>query len=205
MAWAPRVLVQAINPDLEIAKLSAGKATNLRQVPGCQTLNSAVALLIAPSLVLFAARVSARQEAPGHQTIPAPEKPKTAALFQTWKRLPIILWEYPRLGRPSQPRIPAGSLTSSLQNACLPLLRSHTSLVWERGSSQGVWAMAVVNTVIAICAALFLVWVFTDSRSPADKLLIQKAATAARNDMANANASLPKWDDKNYKGLTHRP
>ena len=39
----------------------------------------------------------------------------------------------------------------------------------------------------------------------ADRTLIQKAQKAALSDMANARASLPKWDDKNYKGLTHRP
>ena len=38
----------------------------------------------------------------------------------------------------------------------------------------------------------------------ADRTLIQKAQKAALSDMANARASLPKWDDKNYKGLTHR-
>lgn len=34
--------------------------------------------------------------------------------------------------------------------------------------------------------------------------LVKKATNAAMSDMANANASLPKWDDRNYKGLVHR-
>jgi len=38
-----------------------------------------------------------------------------------------------------------------------------------------------------------------------DDALIQKATKAAMSDMANANASLPKWDDRHYKGLVYRP
>jgi hypothetical protein len=65
--------------------------------------------------------------------------------------------------------------------------------------------MTVVNTIVASCVGLFLLWAFTSSPNVADKQLIKKAVTAAQSDMANANASLPKWDDKNYKGLTYRP
>ncbi len=39
----------------------------------------------------------------------------------------------------------------------------------------------------------------------ANQPLVQKASKAAMADMANANASLPKWDSTNYKGLVHRP
>jgi hypothetical protein len=72
--------------------------------------------------------------------------------------------------------------------------------------------MTVVNTTIAACVGLFLVWAFASSPNvvdrqsiKADRQLMKKAVTAARSDMANANASLPQWDEKNYKGLTYRP
>jgi outer membrane murein-binding lipoprotein Lpp len=72
--------------------------------------------------------------------------------------------------------------------------------------------MTVVNTTIAACVGLFLVWAFASNPYVADResiraerQLMKKAVTAARSDMANANASLPQWDDKNYKGLTYRP
>ena len=72
--------------------------------------------------------------------------------------------------------------------------------------------MTIVNTTIAACVGLFLVWAFTTSPNVldresirAERELMKKAVTAARSDMANANASLPQWDDTNYKGLTYRP
>jgi hypothetical protein len=44
------------------------------------------------------------------------------------------------------------------------------------------------------------------NRSPvADLQLIARARNAALADMANINASLPKWDDRNWKGLNYRP
>ena len=67
--------------------------------------------------------------------------------------------------------------------------------------------MAGVNFIVTICIGLFLVWgaVFTYRHNVAERQVVQHAVSAARADMANANASLPKWDDKNYKGLTYRP
>ena len=69
--------------------------------------------------------------------------------------------------------------------------------------------MGVINVLITFCVGLVLLggaamtyhYRNAEQRLVADPLLVQKAANAARADIANANASLPKWDDKNYKGL----
>ena len=67
--------------------------------------------------------------------------------------------------------------------------------------------MAVINTIVTIGIAVFLLWgaAFSYRHYAAEQRFIERAGIAARNDIANANASLPKWDNKNYKGLTYRP
>jgi hypothetical protein len=76
--------------------------------------------------------------------------------------------------------------------------------------------MSVINAIITVCVGLVLLGgaAMTYHYREADQRLVQKAVStarpdiakafnAARSDIANANASLPKWDDKNYKGLVH--
>jgi len=46
---------------------------------------------------------------------------------------------------------------------------------------------------------------FANHNPVADLQLIARARNAALADMANAQASLPKWDDRNWKGLNYRP
>jgi hypothetical protein len=46
---------------------------------------------------------------------------------------------------------------------------------------------------------------FANRNPVADLQLIARARNAALADMANINASLPKWDDRNWKGLNYRP
>ena len=46
---------------------------------------------------------------------------------------------------------------------------------------------------------------FANRNPVADLQLIARARNAAIADIANANASLPKWDDRNWKGLNYRP
>jgi hypothetical protein len=67
--------------------------------------------------------------------------------------------------------------------------------------------MSVINTIVTICIGLLLVWgaATTYRHNVAERKFVQNAASAAMSDMANANASLPKWDDTNYKGLVYRP
>jgi hypothetical protein len=64
-----------------------------------------------------------------------------------------------------------------------------------------------MNIIVTICIGLFLVWgaAYTYRHNAAERQFVQNAASAAISDMANANASLPKWDDTNYKGLVYRP
>jgi hypothetical protein len=69
--------------------------------------------------------------------------------------------------------------------------------------------MGVINVIITFCVGLVLLggaamtyhYRQAEQRLVADQPLVQKAAAAARADIANANASLPKWDNTNYKGL----
>jgi len=77
--------------------------------------------------------------------------------------------------------------------------------------------MSIINAIITFCVGLVLLggaamtyhYRDVDQRlvqnREADQRLVRKAANAARADIANANASLPAWDNKNYKGLVHRP
>jgi hypothetical protein len=67
--------------------------------------------------------------------------------------------------------------------------------------------MGIVNIIVTACICLFLAWgaAFTFRQNAAERQFVQQATGAAMSDMANARASLPKWDDKNYKGLTYRP
>lgn len=67
--------------------------------------------------------------------------------------------------------------------------------------------MSILNAIITFCVALVLIagGMMTYHHREADRVLIDKAAKAARSDIANANASLPKWDNTKYKGLVYRP
>ena len=67
--------------------------------------------------------------------------------------------------------------------------------------------MSIINAIITFCVGLVLLGgaAMTYHYRDVDQRLVQKAANAARADIANANASLPAWDNKNYKGLVHRP
>jgi hypothetical protein len=67
--------------------------------------------------------------------------------------------------------------------------------------------MSIINAIITACVGLVLPAgaAMTYHYREVDRQLVQKADTAARADMANARASLPKFDDKRYKGLVYRP
>ena len=63
-----------------------------------------------------------------------------------------------------------------------------------------------IGSVIAMIVGVVLIGGLVMSyRTETNQPLVQKATKAAIADMKNANASLPKWDDRNYKGLVHRP
>jgi hypothetical protein len=67
--------------------------------------------------------------------------------------------------------------------------------------------MGVFNFIITVCVGLVMLVGagITYRQHVAERQFVQKAGIAAMSDMANARASLPKWDDKNYKGLVYRP
>jgi hypothetical protein len=46
---------------------------------------------------------------------------------------------------------------------------------------------------------------FANRNPVADLQLMARARNAAIADITNAQASLPKWDDRNWKGLNYRP
>jgi hypothetical protein len=63
-----------------------------------------------------------------------------------------------------------------------------------------------IGGIVTFVAGVVLIGAFMAYRSnDTDQPTVQKATKAAIADMKNANASLPKWDNKNYKGLVHRP
>jgi hypothetical protein len=66
--------------------------------------------------------------------------------------------------------------------------------------------MSVFNAIITVCVGAVMIAgaAITYRHNVAERQLVQQAHKAALADMANARASLPKWDDKNYKGLTYR-
>jgi hypothetical protein len=60
--------------------------------------------------------------------------------------------------------------------------------------------MSIINAVITSCVGLVLLAgaAMTYHSREVDRQLVQKAEIAARADMANARASLSKFDDKRY-------
>ena len=67
--------------------------------------------------------------------------------------------------------------------------------------------MGVINTVIATCVGLVLLGgvAMTYQYRAIDRVAEKRAVEAALKDMAAARASLPKFDEKRYKGLVYRP
>ena len=66
--------------------------------------------------------------------------------------------------------------------------------------------MGVFNVIVTMCVGAVMLFgaALTYRHHVAERQFVQKATNAAISDMTNARASLPKWDDKNYKGLVYR-
>jgi hypothetical protein len=66
--------------------------------------------------------------------------------------------------------------------------------------------MSITGVSTFVLGLVLIIGIGATYRSnQANQPLVQKAQQAAIADMRNANASLPKWDNTNYKGLVHKP
>jgi hypothetical protein len=65
--------------------------------------------------------------------------------------------------------------------------------------------MSIGSVIRKIFGVILVGGLLMSCRGETNQPLVQKATKAAIADMKNANASLPKWDNRNYKGLVHRP
>jgi hypothetical protein len=75
-----------------------------------------------------------------------------------------------------------------------------------RGSSQGVGAMGFFNVIITLGVGLVMLFgaAITYKNRMAEMEGQPLAAVVERPAKGSGLAPLPKWDDKNWKGLTYK-